>query len=94
MQEADIQIINKLGLHARAAAKFVSTAKQFQSRVQASLIEDECNSDVVDGKNIMSLMLLAATQGTWLRIRTEGADECEALTAIQALIEDRFEEDE
>jgi phosphocarrier protein HPr len=64
--------------------------------VQACVLDDddEPDQDIVDGKNIMSLMLLAASQGTWLRICTDGEDECEALAAILALIEDKFEEGE
>jgi len=84
-----ITIINKRGLHARAAAKFATTAAQFSSRIQA-----RTNGSWVEGKSVMSLMLLAATQGTPLDISTEGDDEIQALQAIKALIEDRFEEDE
>lgn len=84
-----IAIINKRGLHARAAAKFATTAAQFRARIQA-----RTNGSWVEGKSVMSLMLLAATQGTNLDVSTEGDDEVEAMQAIRALIENRFEEDE
>lgn len=84
-----IAIINKRGLHARAAAKFATTAAQFSSRIQA-----RTNGSWVEGKSVMSLMLLAATQGTNLDVSTEGDDEIQAMQAIKALIDDRFEEDE
>ena len=84
-----IAIINKRGLHARAAAKFATTAAQFTSRIQART----CGS-WVEGKSVMSLMLLAATQGTNLDVSTEGDDEELAMQAIKGLIENRFEEDE
>ena len=84
-----ITIINKRGLHARAAAKFATTAAQFSSRIQA-----RTNGSWVEGKSVMSLMLLAATQGTNLDVSAEGDDETQAMHAIKALIEDRFEEDE
>lgn len=84
-----IAIINKRGLHARAAAKFATTAAQFSSRIQA-----RTNGSWVEGKSVMSLMLLAATQGTNLDVSAEGDDEVEAMQAIKALIDDRFEEDE
>lgn len=84
-----ITIINKRGLHARAAAKFATTAAQFSSRIQA-----RTNGMWVEGKSVMALMLLAATQGTHLDVSTEGEDEVIAMQAIRALIEDRFEEGE
>lgn len=84
-----LAIINKRGLHARAAAKFATTAAQFSSRVQA-----RTNGSWVEGKSVMSLMLLAATQGTNLDVCTEGDDEAVAMQAIKALVDNRFEEDE
>ena len=84
-----IKIINKRGLHARAAAKFATTAAQFSCRTQARV-----SGGWVDAKSVMSLMLLAATQGTDLEVSTEGDDEAAAMTAIRALIDNRFEEDE
>lgn len=84
-----ITIINKLGLHARAAGKFVSCASAFSSRVKVGT-----TGELVDGKSIMSIMLLAAAQGTALQLEIEGDDEQEALDALIALIESRFDEDE
>jgi phosphocarrier protein HPr len=84
-----IPIINKRGLHARAAAKFATLAAKFRCRSQA-----RTNGSWVDAKSVMSLMLLAATQGTNLEVSTEGDDEAGAMEAIKALINNRFEEDE
>lgn len=85
-----ITIINKLGLHARAAAKLVSTASMFSSTIQVGKDAQQ----LVDAKSIMSVMMLAASKGTDLVIVCEGADEQQAMTAIRELIADRFEEDE
>jgi len=82
-------IINKRGLHARAAAKFATLAAQFKCRIQARV-----SGSWVDAKSVMSLMLLAATQGTNLEVSTEGDDETRAMDAIKALINNRFEEEE
>ena len=84
-----IAIINKRGLHARAAAKFATLSAQFSCRTQARL-----HGGWVDAKSVMSLMLLAATQGTNLEVSTEGDDEVQAMEAIRNLINNRFEEDE
>jgi len=84
-----ILIINKRGLHARAAAKFATLAAQFNCRSQA-----RTNGSWIDAKSVMSLMLLAATQGTNLEVCTEGDDEAQAMEALKALINNRFEEDE
>ena len=84
-----IAIINKRGLHARAAAKFATLSGQFGCRTQA-----RTNGSWVDAKSVMSLMLLAATQGTDLEVTTEGDDEVQAMDSIRALINNRFEEDE
>ncbi|ANJ66151.1 phosphocarrier protein HPr [Halothiobacillus diazotrophicus] len=89
MPEQNIEIINRLGLHARAAAKFSTTASQFSCKI--SVI---CHGKVVNGKSIMGLMMLAAARGTEIRIATEGADENEAMTALRELIENRFGEPE
>jgi phosphocarrier protein len=79
---------NKAGLHARAAAKFVATTAGFQSKVTLG------NGDKsVDGKSILSLMLLAAPQGSELSLTLDGADEDAALQAIMTLLEQRFGED-
>jgi phosphocarrier protein len=89
MQERAVTIVNKLGLHARAASKLVKVAGQFASTVRIAT-----EQKTVDGKSIMSVMLLAATQGTPVVLRTEGDDEIAAMDAIVALIEDRFGEGE
>ena len=89
MQETQITIINKLGLHARAASKFVTTSTAFAANIQVSAGEQW-----VDGKSIMSVMLLAASKGMTLTIRCEGEDETDALGALVDLIERRFDEGE
>ncbi len=89
MIEAQITIINKLGLHARAAAKLATTAAHFGSNIRAGV-----NGKLVDSKSVMSLMLLAANQGTVLDIVIDGDDEQEAYSAITGLINDRFGEGE
>jgi phosphocarrier protein HPr len=86
---AQITIINKLGLHARAAAKFVGCAAAFSSSVQAGK-----DGKLVDGKSIMSVMMLAAGKGTVLDLEIHGSDEDTALEAIVALINNRFDEAE
>ena len=89
MIQHNITIINKLGLHARAAAKFVSCASAFSSKIMVG-----AGSDPVDGKSIMSVMMLAAAKGTELQLHIEGNDEDQALQALVTLIENRFDEDE
>ena len=84
-----IEIINQLGLHARAAAKFVGTATRFESKVKICKDDKE-----VDGKSIMSVMMLAASVGSVVEIKTEGPDQEEALVAIRTLINDRFGEEQ
>ena len=84
-----ITIINKRGLHARAAAKFATLSAQFSARTQV-----RTHSSWVDAKSVMSLMLLAATQGTDLEVSVEGDDETIAMESIRILINNRFEEDE
>ncbi|GAB0148228.1 HPr family phosphocarrier protein [Marichromatium gracile] len=89
MTSKDFEIINKLGLHARAAAKLVQCANGFTSR-----IEVERRGQRVNGKSIMGVMMLAASRGTWITVSAEGEDEAAALTAIEQLIGDRFGEGE
>lgn len=88
MVEKPVEIVNRLGLHARAAAKLVQTANRFDSHVW--LVRD---GDEVDAKSILGLLLLAAAQGSELVVRCDGADEAEALAEVTALIEDGFEEE-
>jgi phosphocarrier protein len=89
MQEQEITIINKLGLHARAAAKLVNTAGAFSSEVFVSK-----NGQQVNGKSIMGVMMLAASKGTTIHLQVSGEDEEAAMQALKDLINDRFGEDE
>ncbi|MBP6701027.1 MAG: HPr family phosphocarrier protein [Halioglobus sp.] len=89
MINTQVTIINKLGLHARAAAKFVSCSAAFASSIRTGR-----DGKLVDGKSIMSVMMLAAGKGTVLDLQIEGRDEEEALKALQNLIENRFDEAE
>lgn len=89
MIRREIIIINKLGLHARAAAKFVTLASTFASDVQVARGER-----VVNGKSIMGVMMLAAAKGVSLELIIEGGDEEQALGKLQQLILDRFGEPE
>jgi len=84
-----VKIINKLGLHARAAAKFVACTSSFSSSIQAGQ-----DGQLIDGKSIMSVMMLAAGKGTTLDLEIEGRDEEAALNALQSLIGNRFDEAE
>ena len=89
MIRTQVTIINKLGLHARAAAKFVGCTSAFSSSIKAGK-----DGQLVDGKSIMSVMMLAAGKGTVLDLEIEGRDEDEALAALQTLIDNRFDEAE
>lgn len=89
MLSKNLTIINRLGLHARAAAKLVSTASGYGAQV--TLIKE---NQEVNGKSIMGVMMLAASQGTELEVRTEGEDAEDAMNAIEALINDYFGEGE
>lgn len=88
MLDKEITIINKLGLHARAAAKFVNLASGYQSEINVTR-----NGRTVNGKSIMGVMMLAAACGTQIRIEVEGEDELQALAGLEQLILDRFEEE-
>ena len=89
MQYREIEILNKLGLHARASAKLTQLASQFQSEVWLSR-----NDRKVNAKSIMGVMMLAASKGVVLGIETTGADEAEAMQALINLIEEYFGESE
>lgn len=89
MIQTQLTIINKLGLHARAAAKFVACTQAYSSVIKVGQ-----NGELIDGKSIMSVMMLAAGQGTVLDIEIEGDDENEALAGLSTLIDNRFEEAE
>jgi phosphocarrier protein len=87
MISRSIAIINDLGLHARAAAKFVHTAGRFVSRVRVARGGRE-----MDGKSIMGLLLLAAARGSSITISADGPDEADAIAALCALVERGFDE--
>lgn len=89
MIEQQIEIINKLGLHARAAAKLVNTAASFASQVAIQYGDQHA-----DAKSIMSVMMLAAEKGSVITIQCDGTDEQQALTALCDLINDFFGEEE
>ena len=89
MLQQEAEIINKLGLHARASAKLTQTAGSFQSHVWVSR-----NGRRVNAKSIMGVMMLAAARGSKIVVETEGVDEVAAMQAIQALISGRFGEGE
>ncbi len=83
-----VKIRNRLGLHARAAARFVHTAAGYQAQVTAGR-----DGRVMDGKSILGILLLGASRGTTIEITAEGADEGAAIKALVALVESRFGED-
>ena len=89
MIKQDIEIINKLGLHARASTKLTQTASQFSSEIWI-----ERNGRRVNAKSIMGVMMLAAAKGASITIEATGADETAAMAALQALINDYFGEGE
>lgn len=88
MIEKDVEIVNRLGLHARAAAKLVHLAGRFHSRVVLRR-----NGEEVDAKSILGVLLLAAGQGSHILIRCEGEDEHEAMEAVTSLVAERFGEE-
>ena len=90
MLEKRILIVNRLGLHARAAARLVRTASAFRSLMR---LERADGSAVADAKSILSVLLLAAARGTELRLTVEGADEAAAMESVCALIESGFGEE-
>ena len=89
MIERKIIIIKKLGLHARAAAKLVTLASSFQSK-----IELRSKHKTANGKSIMSVMMLAACQGTEITLCIDGDDEKQVVAALEMLINHRFDEPE
>jgi phosphocarrier protein len=89
MLHQDIEIVNKLGLHARASAKLTQMAGQFKSEIWIARNERRVNA-----KSIMGVMMLAANKGSTIRLEIDGADEGEAMLALTALIADRFGEGE
>lgn len=89
MKCRSVNIVNKLGMHARASAKFVNLAAEFKSEIWLARGHTRVN-----GKSIMGIMMLAAGKGTMLELCAEGADAEQALDALSRLIEERFGEDE
>ena len=89
MQTTEIEIVNKLGLHARASAKLTQTAASFQSDVFVAK-----GTKRVNAKSIMGVMMLAAGKGTKITIETNGGDEADAMEALTALINNKFGESE
>ncbi len=89
MIQKKLTLTNKLGLHARAAAKLVQLSESFQSDIR--IVKDDVEAN---GKSILNVLLLAAPVGTELEFRVDGTDEDDALAAIEALIEARFQENE
>jgi phosphocarrier protein HPr len=86
--EKTVTIVNKLGLHARAAAKFVTLASKFEADIRVRKESRE-----VSGKSIMGVMMLAAANGSTITLIAEGSDEQQALAELEALVADRFGED-
>jgi phosphocarrier protein len=89
MVKKRIYIVNKLGLHARAAVKFMNLANRFASSVR---IEKDGNE--IDGKSILGILTLAAVQGSLITLKISGPDENQALRALETLIENKFQEEE
>jgi len=89
VQRREMTIINKLGLHARAAARFVAVASGFESAVRVIR-----GNRTVNGKSIMGVMMLAAGKGATLVVEADGEDAADALDALEALIHERFHEKE
>lgn len=87
MIEQEVEIVNRLGLHARAAAKLVHLASGYRSQVMLAM-----NGEVVDAKSILGILLLAAGKGSRIVVQCDGDDEQEAMAAVTGLIADRFDE--
>lgn len=87
MRRTNVTVVNRLGMHARAAARFVQVASHYQCGVRVS-----SGSNTMDGKSILGLLLLAAAQGSVITIETDGADEDAAIDALTGLVERGFEE--
>ena len=89
MSQRQVTIVNKLGLHARAAAKLVATAARFESEIKLSKAHAEVNA-----KSILGVMMLAAAKDSEITLIADGSDEADALDALEELIAHRFDEDE
>jgi phosphocarrier protein HPr len=88
MTSREVTVVNQLGMHARAAAKFVHLATRYEARVKVARDRRE-----MDGKSIMGILLLAAARGSTITISAEGVDEHDAVAALAALVETGFGED-
>jgi phosphocarrier protein len=88
MTSRRVVVVNQLGMHARAAARFVHLATRFESQIKVAR-----DSREMDGKSIMGLLLLAAARGTRMTITADGVDEAEAIAALSALVDSGFGED-
>jgi phosphocarrier protein HPr len=88
VEKERVQIVNELGMHARAATKFVQTANRFQSTVTI-----EKDAQKVNGKSIMGVLMLVASKGSFVSIGCEGPDAAAALAALVQLVKDRFGEE-
>ena len=88
MTSQDVTVVNQLGVHARAAAKFVHLATRFEARVKVARDARE-----MDGKSIMGILLLAAARGSTITISADGIDERDAVAALTALVQSGFGED-
>ena len=84
----ELKIINNLGLHARAAAKVVSTANKFESKIM--FIKDDKNADA---RSIMKLLMLSASKGSCINVKIDGADQNDAMNSIEKLFENKFDEE-
>ena len=87
MVSRQVMVVNALGLHARAAARFVKVASRFRSQIRVTR-----GQHTMDGKSILGLLLLAASRGSELTIAADGPDEADAVEALGALVERGFEE--
>ncbi len=96
MKTGSIEIVNKLGLHARAASRLVKTTKLFAARISLRRqgTGDEGDKAAADAKSIMAVLMLEAACGTTLELACDGPDEAEAFAAVSALVADRFGEGE
>jgi phosphocarrier protein len=88
VKELEVRVANRLGLHARAAARFVHLANRFEARIMVTK-----GGSRVDGKSILGLLTLAAGEGTVLRLTAEGDDAGKALAELEALVRNRFGEE-
>jgi phosphocarrier protein len=88
MTTRSVTVVNQLGMHARAAARFVHLATRFDSHIRVGR-----NAKVMDGKSIMGILLLAAARGTTITISAEGSDEEAAVAALSGLVESGFGEE-